>query len=449
MKKRVWLFCIFISGLVCSSCAVAQEPAEPVSKVPLEQDTLEMEPDFSYVVPVQLPHVLIDRSGYQSGDKKVAFFYGKDLEETFEIRDERTEEVVYSGTLRQVKETDGRMLYTGMFTDFSVAGTYYIHQDQVGDSYSFSIGASIYNQKYKKLESTLLKEKFTMVSDQAYLLANYMFVDEMFSKTWTNMSYIRAKMEMLLYSQDTATGAFYSEIMEEPVDAGMNDGTISLSTTAQMAGVLAQYVYLYRETEDPVFINKCLQASQKAYRYMEKYRDNTDTDTWYYAATQLYRLTRQYKYRNAIIEYDTLPVESRSSTMYGYTILADFAYLSTPYGTDYNRCELLLDYYLDKAQSISMQSSREHFYVLPDIDAMNDKDILDDMVILGIVNHVLSGQEYAGIQKNYIHYLSGTNKDRQDYLNARMLKENGTDRINTGNATKMLVVYANLYEDGQ
>ena len=288
-----------------------------------------------------------------------------------------------------------------------------------------------------------------MVSDQAYLLANYMFVDEMFSKTWTNMSYIRAKMEMLLYSQDTATGAFYSEIMEEPVDAGMNDGTISLSTTAQMAGVLAQYVYLYRETEDPVFINKCLQASQKAYRYMEKYRDNTDTDTWYYAATQLYRLTRQYKYRNAIIEYDTLPVESRSSTMYGYTILADFAYLSTPYGTDYNRCELLLDYYLDKAQSISMQSSREHFYVLPDIDAMNDKDILDDMVILGIVNHVLSGQEYAGIQKNYIHYLSGTNKDRQDYLNARMLKENGTDRINTGNATKMLVVYANLYEDGQ
>lgn len=449
MKKRVWLFCIFISGLVCSSCAVAQEPAEPVSKVPLEQDTLEMEPDFSYVVPVQLPHVLIDRSGYQSGDKKVAFFYGKDLEETFEIRDERTEEVVYSGTLRQVKETDGRMLYTGMFTDFSVAGTYYIHQDQVGDSYSFSIGASIYNQKYKKLESTLLKEKFTMVSDQAYLLANYMFVDEMFSKTWTNMSYIRAKMEMLLYSQDTATGAFYSEIMEEPVDAGMNDGTISLSTTAQMAGVLAQYVYLYRETEDPVFINKCLQASQKAYRYMEKYRDNTDTDTWYYAATQLYRLTRQYKYRNAIIEYDTLPVESRSSTMYGYTILADFAYLSTPYGTDYNRCELLLDYYLDKAQSISMQSSREHFYVLPDIDVMNDKDILDDMVILGIVNHVLSGQEYAGIQKNYIHYLSGTNKDRQDYLNARMLKENGTDRINTGNATKMLVVYANLYEDGQ
>ncbi len=449
MKKRVWLFCIFISGLVCTSCAAAPETAEPVSKIPINQDTLEMEPDFSYVVPIQLPHILVDQSGYQSGDKKVAFFYGKDLEETFEIRDERTEETVYSGTLRLVKETDGRMLYTGMFTEFGEAGTYYIHQEQVGDSYSFAIGASIYNQKYKKLESSLLKEKFTQVSDQAYLLANYMFVDEMFSETWTNMSYIRAKMEMLLYSQDTSTGAFYSEIVEEPVDATVYDGTISLSTTAQMAGILAQYVYLYRETEDPIFINKCLQASQKAYRYMEKYRDNTDTDAWYYAATQLYRLTRQYKYRNAIMEYDTLPVESRSSTTYGYTILADFTYLSTPYGTDYNRCELLLDGYLDKAQMISTQSSREHFYVLPDIASMSDQEVLDDMVILGIVNHVLSGQEYAGVQKNYIHYLSGTNQDRQDYLNTKMLKEKDTDRMNTGNTIKMFVVYAGLYSDNE
>lgn len=449
MKKRVWLFCIFISGLVCTSCAVAQEKAEPVSKVPLEQDTLEMEPDFSYVIPMQLPHILVDRTGYQSGDKKVAFFYGKDLEETFEVRDELTEEVVYSGTLRQVKETDGKILYTGIFTDFGKPGNYYIHQNQVGDSYSFSIGEAVYNQKYKKMESALLKEKCTTVSEQAYLLANYMFIDEMFSETWTNISYIRAKIEMLLYSQDPATGAFYSEIMEAPVDAATYEGTISLSATAQMAGVLAQYAYLYWGTEDPILINKCLQASQKAYYYMETYRDNTDTDTWYYAATQLYRLTRQYKYQNAIIEYDTLATESRSSSPYGYTILADFTYMSTPYGTDYKRCEQLMDMYLDKAQAISTQSSREYFYVLPDIVAMSDKEILDDMVILGIVNHVLSGQEYAGVQKNYIHYLSGINPDRQDYLNARMLKEEGTERMDVGESVKMLVVYANLYDNGK
>lgn len=446
MKKRVWLFCIFISGLVCSSCATAQETVQPVSKVPLEQDTLEMEPDFSYVVPLQQPHILVDQSGYQSEDKKVAFFYGDNLQETFEIRDDKTDETVYSGTLRQVKETDGMVLYTGVFTDFTQSGNYYIHQQQVGDSYSFSVTESIYNERYKKLESTLLKEKFTMVSDQAYLLANYMFIDEMFADTWTNMSYIRAKLENLLYSQDTATGAFYSEVLDEPVDLTAYEGTISLSTTAQMAGVLAQYVYLYKDSEDPIFVNQCLQASQKAYRYVETYRDNTDTDAWYFAAVQLYRTTRQYKYRNAIIEYDTLAVESRSSTEQGYTILADFTYLSTPYGTDYERCAVLLDSYLDKAQTISTESSREHFYVLENVDTMSDKEVLDDMVILGVVNHILSGQEYEGVQKNYIHYLSGTNKNRKDYLNDEMLMESGTNRINTANATKMLVVYGNLYE---
>ena len=159
MKKRVWLFCIFISGLVCTSCALAQEEANPVSKVLLEQDTLEMEPDFSYVVPLQQPHIIVDQNGYQSADKKIAFFYGNNLEETFEIRDEKTDEVVYSGTLRQVKEADGKMIYTGAFTDFAGAGKYYIHQKQVGDSHTFTTGASIYNRKYKEMENLLLKEK--------------------------------------------------------------------------------------------------------------------------------------------------------------------------------------------------------------------------------------------------------------------------------------------------
>ena len=446
MKKRVWLFCIFIGCLTCSACAGIQETAKPVSTVPLEQDTLEMEPDFSYAVQPQQPHILIDQAGYQCQDKKIAFFYGNELNETFEIRREETEEVVYEGTLGQVIEVDGQMLYTGIFTDFVEEGDYYIHQEQVGDSYSFSITKSIYNQKYKQLENILLKEKYTFVTDQAYVLANYMFIDEMFEETWTNISYIRAKVETLLNSQNIVTGAFYSEILDKPVDTEVYEGEISLSTTAQMAGVLAQYAYLYREAEDPIFINQCLQAAQKAYKYVEKYRDNTDTDAWYFAAVQLYRATRQYKYRTAILEYDTLPVESRSSTAQGYTILADFTYLSTPYGTDYTRCAVLLDSYLDKAQNISTNSSRENFYVLEDLDTMSDKEILEDMVILGVVNHVLSGQEYAGAQKNYIHYLSGVNEERRDFMTETIVIEEGTDCIDTANATKLLVVYGNLYE---
>lgn len=461
MSNKVWLFSILICCFCCISCKTEQEQAVPVSTLPAEQDTLEMEPDFSYAVVQQKPHIFVDQTGYRGKDKKAAFFYGKELTEVFEIREKDTDLVVYSGVLNKAKDQNGKTLYTGIFTEFSQEGEYYIHHEQVGDSYEFCINDQLYDETYKDLESRLLKEKYTDVSDQAYLLANYMFIHEIEPDKWINESYIRAKLQELMNSQDVKTGAFYKEILKEPVAVTVSkpvvqgvvtgengqEGTISLSTTAQMAGVFAQYVYLYRDTEDTVFTNQCLLAAQKAYRYVEKYRDNTDTDAWYFAAAQLYRTTRQYKYRNAIAEYDTLPVESRSSTEQGYTILADFVYLSTPYGTDYNRCASLLDAYMDKAQYISVNSSRENFYVLEEIASMSDREILEDMFILGVVNHVLSGQEYAGVQKNYIHYLSGVNMELKDQLNEKVLVRNGTNRMDTANAVKMLVVYGNLCEE--
>ena len=435
------------------------EQTVPVSAVPSTQDTLEMKPDFSYVVTEQIPHIIVDQSGYRGKDKKVAFFYGNGINESFEVRENETDKVVYMGTLTKVKETEGKILYTGIFTSFSQEGDYYIHHGQLGDSYDFTIDNELYDKRYKELENKLLKEEYRDVGTQAYLLANYMFIHEMEPDKWINESYIKAKLQRLLEAQDAKTGAFYKEISEKKeVEAVQNvasgqgeaaasaeqQGTVSLSATAQMAGVFAQYVYLYKHTDDPAFINQCLLAAGKAYKYVEKYRDNTDTDAWYYAATQLYRTTSQYKYRTAIAEYDTLPVESRSSTELGYTILADFTYLSTPYGTDYNRCAVLLDSYMDKAQNISVSSSRENFYVLEEITSMSDKEILEDMFIMGVVNYVLSGQEYAGVQKNYIHYLSGVNTEMKDYLNENVLMEDGADCMDAANAVKMLVVYANL-----
>ena len=461
MSNKVWLSFIFICCILSVSCAMPQDTEAPVSSVSLDQDTLEMEPDFSYVVKQQKPNIFVDQRGYRGKDKKVAFFYGKELVETFEIREKETGQVVYTGVLGKAKDEGEKTLYTGIFTTFSGEGEYYIHHEQLGDSYDFVIQNDLYEKQYKDLENKLLKEKFDDVSSQAYLLANYMFIHEMNAGKWINESYIRAKIELLMNSRDPKTGAFYKEVFEKPMTsesaqslvqgemAGKieKENTVSLSTTAQMAGVFAQYVYLYRDTEDAVFINQCLQAAQKAYKYVEKYRDNTDTDAWYYAATQLYRTTRQYKYRNAIAEYDTLPVESRSSTEQGYTILADFAYLSTPYGTDYNRCAGLLDSYMDKAQNISVSSSRENFYVLENISSMSEREIIEDMFIMGVVNHVLSGQEYAGVQKNYIHYLSGVNMELRDYLNENILIQEDTGSMDAANAVKMLVVYGNLCEE--
>ena len=453
MKSRVRLSLLIICSLVCTACTnSAAAEAQPQAVV--VQDTLGMVPDFSYVVEEQLPNIFIDTTGYCPDDKKIAFFAGNELDGIFEVRDADTEETVYTGNFVKTSDMEGLMLYAGNFSGLTEEGDYYIWQAQIGDSYEFEIADSVYEKEFVVLESLAREYTYTNVSDSAYTLTNMLFLQEMFGEEGVDSQYVKDTLTKLMYSQDAKNGAFYSEILEAPIeaaqtdafaegDAGMQDGTVSLSTTAQMAGLLAKYSYLYKKTE-PAFAQECLRASQKAYKYMEQYRDNTDTDAWYFAATELFRATGQYKYRNAIREYDAMEESMKTQSAQNYTVLADFTYLSTSYGTDYKRCATLLDGYMDRAQEISVNATKANFYVHPDTLAMSDGEILDDMIILGVVNHVLSGQEYEGIERNYIHYLSGANPEAKDYLAKRMLVPDPSEGVNITNVAKLLVIFGNM-----
>ena len=453
MKSRVRLSLLIICSLICTACTNTAA-VEAQSQAVVVQDTLGMVPDFSYVVEDQIPNIFIDTTGYCPNDKKIAFFAGNELDGTFEVRDADTEETVYTGNFVKTSDIEGRVLYAGNFSGLTKEGDYYIWQAQIGDSYEFEISESVYKQEFVVLESLAREYTYTNVSDSAYTLTNMLFLQEMFGEEGVNSGYVKEELTKLMYSQDAKSGAFCNEILEAPPEelqagtsadssAEMQDGTVSLSTTAQMAGLLAKYNYLYKQTE-PAFALECLRASQKAYKYMEQYRDNTDTDAWYFAATELFRATGQYKYRNAIREYDAMEESLKSRSAQNYTVLADFTYLSTSYGTDYNRCAALLDGYMDYAQEISVNATKENFYVQPDLLLMSDGEILDDMIILGVVNHVLSGQEYEGIERNYIHYLSGANPRAKDYLAKRMLVPNPSEGVNITNVAKLLVIFGNL-----
>ena len=453
MKTRVRLSLLFICSLICAACTNTAAVEEKPQAVPM-QDTLGMVPDFSYAVPEQIPNVFVDSTGYCPEDKKIAFFAGNDLDGSFEVRDSGTEEVVYTGKLVKTTDLDGKVLYAGNFSGVSKEGKYYIRQTQLGDSYEFEISDLVYEKEFVVLERLAREYTYTNVSDAAYMLTNMLFLQEMFGEEGIDALYVKDALAELLYSQDAKSGAFYSEIMDAPIEAEQTEvlvegiaeeqvREVSLTATAQMAGLLAKYSYLYNQTE-PAFSQECLRASQKAYKYMEQYRGNTDTDTWYFAATELFRATGQYKYRNAIREYDEMENGLKSRSAQNYTILADFTYLSTNYGTDYNRCAALLDGYMERAQEISVNATKEHFLVHPDVVAMSDGDILDDMIILGVVNHVLSGQEYEGIERNYIHYLSGANLEAADYLARRMLVPDIEEGVNITNVAKLLVIFGNM-----
>lgn len=452
MKTKVWISLFFISSLVCTACVQPTPTAESISKIPQEQDTLEMIPDFSYAITPQLPHIFVDRLGYRGEDKKKVYFYGNNLEESFVVENAVSGEEVYSGTLHKTKEEDDEQLYVGDFSGLIREGRYVIKHPALGDSYEFVIEDFVYEQEFLDMQKMVKEYAYSGVSELAYVLANMMFIEQMYGPEMIDETFIGENLTMLLNSYDEKSGAFYGEIIKEPVLPEQNTGreeqppgTISLTATAQMAGVLAQYSILYNEV-DSVFATKCLTIAQKAYRYMEKYKANTDTDAWYYAAVSLFRATNQYKYRNAITEYDAVDSSLHSSTAQGYTILADFTYLSTPLGTDYNRCNTLLKRYMDRAQSISVNSSQENFYVPENIDTMTNKKILEDMIVLGVVNHVLSGQEYAGVQRNYIHYLSGVNKDARNILAEEITAKGNQLESDIADITRLMVIFGNLCE---
>ena len=452
MKTRVRLSSLIICSLLCAACANKAAVEDITSTV--VQDTLGMVPDFSYAVSEQIPHIFVDSSGYCPDDKKIAFFEGNELDVSFEVRDAATEEIVYTGSLVQTTDTNGDVLYAGNFSELTKEGKYYIRQARIGDSYEFDISDSVYEKEFLVLDSLAREYTYTNVSDAAYTLTNMLFLLEMFGEDGVDSLYVKDSLTTLMYSQDAKSGAFYSEILEAPIEdvqaeaseegtSQVSGGTVSLTTTAQMAGLLAKYSHLYKQDE-PVFATECLRASQKAYKYMEQYRDNTDTDAWYFASAELFRATGQYKYRNAIREYDAMEESLKSRSEQNYTVLADFTYLSTKYGTDYKRCTALLDGYMDRAQEISLNATKENFYVHPDVATMSDGDILDDMIILGVVNHVLSGQEYEGIERNYIHYLSGANPEAKDFLAKRMLVPDPAEGVNITNVAKLLVIFGNM-----
>lgn len=428
MKTKVWhvfglIGCLCLVG--CGGNNIANYSED--EQVAIKQTTLQMTPDFSYTINPQTPNLYIDQYGYRCDDKKTVFSSGIDVSEEFQVKNVETDKVVYEGKLRKTTDEDGKLILTGEFTSLKEEGTYVISHEILGESYEFIIAEDIYAELFSRFMGHI-KQYMTQEQDSSsYVLANMLFTKELYPQVPIEDTYLREQMETLLLSQDE-DGAFHNEI-----------GSISLTATAQASGILANYVYLFND-QDPAFAKECLFASQKAYIYLEKYRDNIDTDAWYFAASQLYRTTGGYKYRNAIKEYDAMIPETKTVSEQNYTILADFVYLSTTYATDYMRCETIMNKYLKIAQTISTNSSREHFYVVENVDTVDKKEMLNSLMILGIVNDLLSGREYEGVQVNYIHYYLGVNENTENLLlNQNIISENDIESL-----SQLLFIFGSL-----
>lgn len=435
---------LLLQGCAPSAVQSAQTQPTPNESVPtVDIATLGLSSDQTYEYVKQVPAIITDRIGYLPTSKKVIYIENPELTKEFSIIDADTDEVIYEGHLHKLDDKNTKpdsSYYIGDFSEFNTEGRYRVFQPDVGYSYEFNIAPNSYHAIYEESYKTITEAEYIQTSALIYTLSNLMLTHEIYQNADSNEAFITGGIELLLSQQHPRTGAVYQELqsadtlalieseLASPSTATIQTDTmVSLSATAELAGVLAQFYCDYFETEQATAV-AALRAAGRAYNYIDRYRDSVPSDSLYFAASELYRATGQYRYKKTIADYDLIPVSNRTCSDYNYTMLADVAYLSSGYKTEYLRCEELMAGYRDIASDISKSSSKQTFYVQEDIKDLSEDDILDNMMTLGLVSYVLSGREYASIQSNYLHYLFGLNAGKTNYYTNPM---EGSKPLNT------------------
>lgn len=450
MYKR----CLVAMGIVLSilpGCGI--KTSYSTMKAGDEIVTLGITPDFNYEKTEQKPGIIIDCEGYLPTGKKMVYLLAEEVNRRFYVVNMDNEERVYESSLSKLEDAGGNIVYTGDFSELTAPGRYRIYQSDLGYSHEFVIDENIYIKSYKELYKGITNLTYKNTRDIIYVLTSLMTIKEVYENSYINEGFIEENIELLLKHQNAKTGAVYQEILSDNelesigTDAdngdGQYDNLISLSATAEFAGVMAQYYYLYQEKE-PEMAQRCIKAANLSYTYMEQYKDNVPGDSYYYAAAQLYKATGAIKCRTAIATYDAMDVKTKSISDYNYEILADISYMKSKFRTDYSRCDAIMSEYLADAGKISNKSSRYNFYVASDIGQSNLDEILDDMMKLGLVSYIISGREYYSIQGNYIHYLSGANEENKNYLKEEIPNTTDASTENIIKMLKLLFVFGNF-----
>lgn len=451
-KKIIIVFVILIS---CFAWGCGNKKSKNFDDASKEIDNLGIESDFTYERIMQKPGIIIDREGYQPTGKKVVYLYSKETERKFFVMDMENKEIVYEGNLSKVGKDGKNILYLGDFSEFSSLGKYRIYQRDLGYSHEFIIDNALYRKAYISIYNQITSSEYKNTGDIIYVLANLMTVKEIYGNTYSNSKFIDENIDLLLKHQDLKTGAVYQQILSDEDLENIRNGKymsaenevsnlISLSATAEFAGVMAQYYNNYAQSR-PDRARECIKAANRAYIYMDRYKDNVFHDSYYFAASQLYKATGVLTCRMAIALYDSIDNSSKNFSQYNYEMLADMAYLKSTFRTDYNRCDRIMSGYLCETSEISSKTHRQHFYVPEDIDIENIDVILSEMMKLGVVSYVLSGREYASIQGNYLHYLAGVNKENVNYLMTDLSEDMLVFDGDIFKMVKLLFVLGNFY----
>ncbi len=432
--------------------------------------SLGLTPDLDYERPVIEAHIEVDQLGYLPDSRKMAIFRGDELDDLFYIVSADTEDVAYTGEIKSKTEANsGETFYYGDFSELTTEGTYYVRTDVIGYSYPFTIGADIYDdmqnvalrQYYLNRCGTSLTDKYagesarsachtdpiTLQQDvnvsmdvtggwhinqsgdrdvvrgcntiEALLIA-YEYNTEVFSDEAglpesgdgipDILNEIRVETDWLLKMQDPSTGAVYEGIVSTDQGKGLDNPchvmAIDMDATLAFASALGYFSYIY-QTVDNVYATVCLQAADRAMKYVAKFTDTVNDDEYFKAAAMLYRATGYYTYRTIVENYCVERTEYNMSD--NVVFIGAVTYLATKQKTNNSICDVMMSNLRSYAEKMSSER-RDALYLMGEkTKTVENATLLSEIARLTVANYIVSSNEYENIMEKYLHYFLGCN----------------------------------------
>ncbi len=415
------------------------------------------EAELAYEIPVMVPSILVDQKGYDVTETKLAIIETKILPAAFTVVDSDSGDDVFKGRVKKVKCFEDDELLTGIcdFSELDTTGKYYIKADIIGTSLEFEISENHYEKQMKDaylqfenfkckcydtsvgLESnqdilldvsggyhtdyTGKKDVYEGCLSVLDLLSSYEFNKKgytdncSFDKGSNNIPDVldlaEYEVEWLLKMQNTETGAVYSAVIRN--DSG--DSVIigeTTNATAMFCAAMAKSAMGLKQAY-PETAKKCTSAANKAWKCIEANKALVTDEFMFRAAVEMYKLTGYGAYDTVISEY----LKDNADKEYNSRIILDGAisYMSTARKTDTKACSTLMNHFMSRTEDKATSASNSRYYV--ESGEYTADELLRNAYELTIVDYTISSTEYTKLEKNYLHYLGGRNKENNVYIN--------------------------------
>lgn len=420
MKKYVLgIVSVLCASMLLTGCAETEEKKAETEQIQKEETVqvqvspMETEPVLDYEVPKMLPGAIVTQSGYQAGEEKRVVFRGKELPAIFQIIDANTSKSVYKGQIDSLEFQEETGMYTGYgdFSSFDTLGEYYIKCERIGMSYTFSISDVYYEEMMKEAVA-----KLNLTSEDDLLAGSERPSDEVLIEKCKTIAALAFSCE--LFSKMQTDGVIGEEngipdVLEYAVTQAAylaswqdsEDGSLGTATGWYCAS-LAKLSYVYQKY-DSKDATRFLQASDRAWQYMQKKESDVSEEETFFAAAELYRATGKDRYHKVAKSLG----KSLTPDMYNEPLTyGAITYFSTKQSVNKDICKKFMNDLMEKAEQIALVASKDPFFVTAKLIEEGELIFFQNMTVMVLVDYVITNEEYGSLIEDHQHYLLGRNE---------------------------------------